>query len=78
MTALRRLPDRDPADQLLQRVIADLEHEFRGKVPHDVLVGAATHAVAGFAGARVEDFVPVLAWRRARKDVTRWRSLGIA
>ena len=54
---------------LLQRVLADLSREFGGALPRDVLASAARRAVAGFDGARVGEFVPILAWRRARRDL---------
>ncbi|MGZ4132860.1 MAG: three-helix bundle dimerization domain-containing protein [Actinomycetota bacterium] len=55
--------------ELLQRVLADLSREFGGALPRDVIVSAARRAVEGFEGARVDDFVPILAWRRARRDL---------
>ncbi|MGE5226380.1 MAG: three-helix bundle dimerization domain-containing protein [Planctomycetaceae bacterium] len=55
--------------ELLQRVLADLSREFGGTLPREVIAGAARRAVEGFEGARVDDFVPILAWRRARRDL---------
>ena len=62
---------RTPArrEELQQRVLADLSREFGGALPRAVIVGAARRAVEGFEGARVDDFVPILAWRRARRDL---------
>jgi hypothetical protein len=55
--------------EVLQRVLADLSHEFGGALARDVIVSAARRAVDGFEGARVDEFVPILAWRRARRDL---------
>jgi hypothetical protein len=61
---------RPPARQaLLQRVLADLSREFGGALPRDVIMRAARRAVDGLDGARVDEFVPILAWRRARRDL---------
>jgi hypothetical protein len=64
-----REPTRARRQELLQRVLADLSREFGGVLPRDVIASAARRAVDGFDGARVDDFVPILAWRRARRDL---------
>ena len=44
----------------------DLKREFGGSIPDTLLRSWAHEAVAEYRGARVREFVDVLAWRRAR------------
>lgn len=54
--------DRDP----IAVVEHDLSVEFGNRLPGDTLHAIAEEAVSELAGARVRDYVPILAWRRAR------------
>jgi hypothetical protein len=56
----------DPIDPLpgLRRRLAS---EYGGSVPDESIDLAAREALADLSGARVRDFVPVFAWRRARR-----------
>jgi hypothetical protein len=58
-TAVR---ERDP----IATVEHDLAVEFGGRLPEATLHAMAEEAVSELSDARVRDFVPVLAWRRAR------------
>jgi len=58
-TAVR---ERDP----VQTVEHDLAEEFGDRLPGATLHVMAEEAVAELSDARVREFVPVLAWRRAR------------
>ena len=50
-------------------MFADLSREFGGTLPRETISSAARRAVEGFDGVRVDEFVPILAWRRARRDL---------
>jgi hypothetical protein len=50
-------------------VFADLSREFGGTLPRETISSAAQRAVQGFDGVRVDEFVSILAWRRARRDL---------
>lgn len=54
--------ERDP----VASVEHDLSVEFGDRLPSDALHAIAEDAVSELADARVREFVPVLAWRRAR------------
>jgi hypothetical protein len=54
--------ERDP----VVSVEHDLSAEFGDRLPGDALHTIAEEAVSELADARVREFVPVLAWRRAR------------
>lgn len=53
---------RDP----VRTVEHDLTVEFGDDLPEDTLHTIAQEAVRELADARVREFVPILAWRRAR------------
>ena len=55
---------RDP----LQRLRKQLEEEYRDQ-PGDRIDEAAKHALDRFGGAKVREFVPILAWRHARQHL---------
>ena len=54
--------DRDPVEV----VVHDLQFEFEGRLPDEIIVSLAEEEVSAFETAKVRDFVPVMAWRRAR------------
>jgi hypothetical protein len=56
----------DKFEDLLPRVRGQLEAEYGGTVPQERINRAAEEAVAEFSGARIRDFIPLLAWRQAR------------
>ena len=60
-----------PADLApgLRRRLTD---EYGGLVPDEAIARAAEKAVARFEAARIRDYVPVLAWRHARRRLRRW------
>ena len=60
----------DKEDPLV-RVRSELEAEYAGTVPQERIDRAAQEAVAELSGARIPDFVPLLAWRRARESLRR-------
>jgi hypothetical protein len=47
-------------------VILPLMDEFGGHVDPNVIREVATHELSLFDGAKVRDFVPIIAWRLAR------------
>jgi hypothetical protein len=53
---------RDPLPRL-RKALAD---EYRDQ-PGDRIDEAAKHALDRFGGAKVKEFVPILAWRHARR-----------
>jgi hypothetical protein len=57
---------RDP----LPRLRKQLADEYRDQ-PGDRIDEAAKHALDRFGGAKVRDFVPILAWRHARQHLRR-------
>jgi hypothetical protein len=67
--AVRQLPQagRDPFSALRRR----LDDEFGASVPADVIDRAAAEALSELRAARVREFVPVLALRRARARLRR-------
>jgi hypothetical protein len=52
----------DPLPGLRQQ----LESEYGGTVPPESIHQAAAEALDELSGARIREFVPVFAWRRAR------------
>jgi hypothetical protein len=54
--------ERDP----IETVEHDLAAEFGDRLTPDMLHTMAEEAVSELSDARVHEFVPVLAWRRAR------------
>ncbi len=52
----------DPLPGLRQQ----LESEYGGIVPPETIQRAAAEALDELSGARLREFVPVFAWRRAR------------
>ena len=55
---------RDP----LPRLRKQLAEEYRDQ-PGDRIDEAAKHALDRFGGAKVREFVPILAWRHARRHL---------
>jgi hypothetical protein len=60
---------RDP----VQVVVRDLHAEFDGYLSDETISALATDAVRAFEDPAVREFVPTLAWRRARR-----RAWGLA
>lgn len=68
----RRLldPKQEPIRDALPGVKKQLETEY-GDLPEERVDEVAKHSVERFSGARVKEFVPVLAWRHARLHLQR-------
>jgi hypothetical protein len=49
-----------------QFVFSRLTEEFAGRVAPEMIRRVTNEEVAFFEGTRVKDFVPILAWRRAK------------
>jgi hypothetical protein len=60
----RQEPIKNPFPGLKKR----LEEEYRG-LPESKIDEVARQALGEFEGVRVREFVPILAWRRARKQL---------
>jgi hypothetical protein len=60
--ALRRMEAVDQSEL----VILPLIDEFGGHLDPNVIREVATHELSLFDGAKVRDFVPIIAWRLAR------------
>jgi hypothetical protein len=58
-------PKHDLDKDALPRLRKQLEREW-GDVPDERIDLVAKHSFERFSGARVKEFVPVLAWRHAR------------
>ena len=58
-------PDRATRDPL-HALREQLEAEYGDTVPHAAIDEAATEALGELHDARIREFVPVFAWRRAR------------
>jgi hypothetical protein len=56
---------------LLSRLRSQLEEEYGGSVPSQTIDHVAEQTLREFQGARVREFVPVFAWRRARQRLQR-------
>ena len=67
--------DGDPIQQsfadLLTRLRNQLEEEYGGSVPSLTIERIAEQTLREFQGARVREFVPVFAWRKARQRLQR-------
>lgn len=48
-----------------------LAEEYGGDVPLETIEKVAEQSLGEFRGAKVRDFVPVFAWRRARQRLRR-------
>jgi hypothetical protein len=59
-------PIKDPLPGLKMRLEREYEH-----VPDERIDQVAKHSVERFSGARVREFVSVLAWRHARMHLRR-------
>jgi hypothetical protein len=60
-----------PVAHLLLRLRNQLEEEYGGSVPPDMIDRVAEQSLRDFQEARVREFVPVFAWRRARQRLQR-------
>ena len=61
-------PRQEPIKNSFPGLKKQLEEEHRG-LPESKIDEVARQALGEFEGARVREFVPVLAWRRARKQL---------
>jgi len=61
-------PRQEPIKNSFPGLKKQLEEEYRG-LPESKIDEVARQALGEFDGARVREFVPVLAWRRARKQL---------
>ena len=64
-------PSKPPIADLFSRLRNQLEEEYGGSVPPDMIDRVAEQSLREFQGARVREFVPVFAWRRARQRLHR-------
>jgi len=64
-------PPPKPVADLLSRLRSQLEEEYGGSVPPDTIDRVAEQTLREFQEARVREFVPVFAWRRARQRLQR-------
>lgn len=56
----------------LDRLLDELQHDFRGKVPADrVDAVARAHFDSLNVGAAINDFIPLLVYRFAREELVR-------
>jgi hypothetical protein len=55
----------------LPRLREQLADEYRGTVSTETIDRAAVEALGELSNARIRDFVPVFAWRRARARLRR-------
>ncbi|MGA9159964.1 MAG: hypothetical protein WB297_03745 [Actinomycetota bacterium] len=61
-------PRQEPIKNPFPGLKKQLEEEYRG-LPESKIDEVARQALGEFDGARVREFVPILAWRRARKQL---------
>jgi hypothetical protein len=61
-------PRQEPIKNPFPGLKKQLEEEYRGP-PESKIDEVAKQALGEFDGARVREFVPILAWRRARKQL---------
>ena len=61
-------PRQEPIKNPFPGLKKQLEEEYRG-LPESKIDEVARQALGEFAGVRVREFVPILAWRRARKQL---------
>ena len=57
----------DPLPALRQRLV----EEFGGVVPDETIDRIAEQTLSELHGARIPDYVPMFAWRRARRRLSR-------
>ena len=70
VTQTRLDPKQEPLKDPLPRLKKELETEFED-LSQERIDEVAKHAVERLSGARVKEFVPVLAWRHARFHIQR-------
>lgn len=61
-------PRQEPIKNPFPGLKKQLEQEYRG-LPESKIDEVARQALGEFKGVRVREFVPILAWRRARKQL---------
>ena len=62
----------NPFDQSVSDPLPGVKEQLRQEyeeLPEERIEAVARHALDELASARVKDFVPVLAWRRAREQL---------
>jgi hypothetical protein len=67
----RHNPIEETIHDPLPRLREQLAGEYEGMVPPETIDQVAERALEEFEGARIRDFVPVFAWRRARELLRR-------
>lgn len=72
MAGQRNAEGRTEADGL-HTLRKQLEEEYGGRIPAEEIDDIARQALAEFRDVRISDYVPVLAWKRARGRL-RWSS----
>ena len=70
MAPERKDPMEEGIRSPLPRLRKQLEMEYEG-LPQKTIDEVAKRSLDEFAGARVREFVPILAWRRAREHLRR-------
>jgi Protein of unknown function (DUF3562) len=73
MAGQRNAEGRTEADGWLHVLREQLEQEYGGRIPAEEIDDVARQALAEFRDVRINDYVPVLAWKRARGRL-RWSS----
>jgi hypothetical protein len=63
-------PKQEPLKDPLPGLTKQLKSEYQ-ELPDERIDEAARHALDKYAPARVQEFVPVLAWRHARSHLRR-------
>jgi hypothetical protein len=68
-------PVHDPAGEAIQDPLPGLREqlasEYEGVIAGETIDRVAEQVLVEFEGARIRDFVPLLAWRRARELLRR-------
>jgi hypothetical protein len=66
-------PERtNPFEESLRDPLAGVKKQLREEyeaLPEERIEEAAKHALDDLASAKVQEFVPILAWRRAREEL---------
>jgi hypothetical protein len=55
--------------QQCDRLTQQLQVEFQDRVPAEIVAQRAAAHLEEFHGAKVVNFVPILAWRRTREEL---------
>ena len=68
MSPNRPSPFEEPLRNPLRGVKQQLREEYE-ELPEERIDEVAKHALDDFSSARVKEFIPILAWRRAREEL---------